>query len=187
MVDDTKNDDAQAPKRLTVGRRITAELCELAALITRGAIQSTLLAARLRELAEEADGGKQQSLPGITSPLDRAIKAESATIDRVFAEWQKLLNHPKARKTDERKDLVRARLREGYTELELLSAIRGLSMSEWHIKNDQTEFDIVMREGTRVEKFMRIASGAVVNLEGDPEADRLREQASGRFDEQGVE
>ena len=48
--------------------------------------------------------------------------------------------------------LVTARLRD-YTETELLDAVRGLCMSDWHRANDRLDISLALRDGARVEQF----------------------------------
>lgn len=53
---------------------------------------------------------------------------------------------------------VKARLREGYTEADLIAAVRGVALSAWHMGDNPSRkrYDdllIVIRDGERVEKF----------------------------------
>jgi hypothetical protein len=60
-----------------------------------------------------------------------------------------------------RRAAVAARLREGYTEEDLIAAARGIALSAWHTGDnpDGKKFDdllVAIRDGERVERFRDI-------------------------------
>lgn len=105
-----------------------------------GALSSEI--ARLRAMLEETGG--------------RTVLAED--VRAVFDAWQTECGHTRAKLTQDRRQKVRARLREGYTRQDLIQAVRGAARGAYvdarGIKWD--DLSLICRDGTHVERFMAI-------------------------------
>jgi hypothetical protein len=101
---------------------------------------------------------------------EEAIKREekkkkdmcSPDILRVFTFWQTRLNHPKALLTNDRKGVIAARLKDGYSVEDLEKAIEGCRSSSYHMgQNDQGQIydsiGLILRNGSKVEQFIGYA------------------------------
>lgn len=85
----------------------------------------------------------------------------------LFAEWLTATNRNpnQNRLSDKRIGMVRARLRDGYTQSQLSEAIRGIAGSAWHAGQNPNgtrydTFEFVMRSGENVEKGCEFAAAA---------------------------
>lgn len=101
---------------------------------------------------------KASSADADTGESSKKAVQEREDIKRVFALWQREMNHPKARLDAKRTGRIRARLREGFTPDELEAAIRGAKLSTWHMGEnpDGKVFDgieTILRDAAQVEKF----------------------------------
>lgn len=84
--------------------------------------------------------------------------AERETVRRVFRHWQSALDHPNAKATPERIAKIRSRLRDGYTEADMVAAIDGCAGSKFHRGENEsgTKYDdltLILRNGSTLEKF----------------------------------
>lgn len=84
--------------------------------------------------------------------------SDAPIVDRVFSHWQSKCSKPKARRTPQRVAKIRARLREGYPEADLLAAIDFVAASDFHRgANDRgqryDDLELILRDGTHVEKY----------------------------------
>ena len=91
--------------------------------------------------------------------VDTRRKKTKKDVERVFEFWQRTLDHPKAILTKERKNLIAARLEEGYGIADLEQAILGCKASPYHNgKNDTGAIyhgiDLIFRNGSHVERFI---------------------------------
>ena len=82
----------------------------------------------------------------------------TAIVRRVFRYWQDKLDHPAAKATPERVAKIRQRLRDGYSETDLLAAIRGCASSPFNVGENPsgTRYDdltLILRNGSMLEKF----------------------------------
>lgn len=90
---------------------------------------------------------------------DLSPKADD-TVNRVFNYWLSVMNKTAASKlTPKRRTCINARLKEGYSESQILQAIDGCSRSSHHMgKNDQgTVYDcltLICRSGDKLEWFI---------------------------------
>lgn len=84
----------------------------------------------------------------------------TAIARRVLVEWATAVgrNLDRARMTAERLSAVKGRLKEGFSEEELIYAVRGIALSSWHMgENPESkkwnDMSLALRNGTNVEKF----------------------------------
>ena len=88
-------------------------------------------------------------------PDDSATQPDADVIGRIFERWRTVTGHALAKRIPSRVRVVRARLREGYTEQDLADAIDGVALDPWpdRRKNNNDDLKYVLRDGTTVEKF----------------------------------
>lgn len=93
-----------------------------------------------------------------SGPESAAKLAERETVRRIFQHWQYTCDHPKAKATPERIAKIRQRLRDGYTEADIIAAINGCAASPFHRGENEnaTRYDdltLILRNGSTLEKF----------------------------------
>ena len=91
------------------------------------------------------------------------ITKNAGTAERVMEAWVEATGRSagKVKLNAKRRAAVAARLREGYTEQDLIAAARGIAMSAWHTGDnpDGKKYDdllVAIRDGERVERFRDI-------------------------------
>lgn len=109
---------------------------------------------REKEVEKEKNFVEQQAA---RPPAERNTRADQAAA--VFAHWQKVMGHSKAKLDAKRQRLIEARLKDGYTVEDLCNAITGCSLSPYHMgQNEQgTRYDgidLICRDGGKVDKFL---------------------------------
>lgn len=88
------------------------------------------------------------------------------SVRAIFDYWQSVMGKANGtRLTSGRRDKIKARLKEGYTEDQIKQAITGCSKSEFHMgKNDQgiryNDIDLICRNGQKVEQFIGYLTSA---------------------------
>lgn len=108
------------------------------------------------------------------------------TIETIFDFWRKTLNHNRAKLDDARKKIIRKALRDGYSETDLLDAITGCSMSEWHMgkNNRSTKFDslgLILKSSDNIDKFIAIKTQGGARAGRDAEIDAISQSAVDEF------
>lgn len=93
-----------------------------------------------------------------SGPESAAKLAERETVRKIFQHWQYTCDHPKAKATPERVAKIRQRLRDGYTEADIIAAINGCAASPFHRGENEnaTRYDdltLILRNGSTLEKF----------------------------------
>jgi hypothetical protein len=94
-----------------------------------------------------------------TRPRAATFKPE---IEEVFTYWQQAMGKGTATLTPQRRDKIRIRLKDGYTVEQLQAAIDGCRASPHNMgDNDRSrpfnDIELILRNGTNVEKFMELA------------------------------
>lgn len=114
----------------------------------------------------------------------------TAEAKEVFAYWVERTGHSRAQFTDERKRVIVARLRQGYSVAALKHAIDGCMTSTYHVEHDYIELTLICRNGEKVEWFSRKAGDMATEdtANEDPRIPKLKEQmrearAKGKRDE----
>jgi hypothetical protein len=82
---------------------------------------------------------------------------------KVFAHWQDVMNHPKARLDRKRRAAIASRLKDGYTVDDLKRAVDGCRASAWHQGKNKDgkifdDVELICRNAVNVERFAGIAS-----------------------------
>jgi hypothetical protein len=171
---------------------LVAELAGLIRSVAQGGVSAPEVAAELRRIA----AGLEAIVLPTKRTVARATAIEVAAFGRVFARWREVCDHPTAKATAGRKRKVLARLREGYTETDLLAAIEGCALSAYHMgENDtQTRYDgleQICHSGDKVERFRRIyedhGGGPAASTEEDPRIARKTAEAEKALAEGRIE
>lgn len=100
----------------------------------------------------QQDAHKQRKKQPVTSGED---------VSAVFIHWKAVMGHDRAKLDAKREKAIKARLKDGYTVLELCEAVDGCKASPFHQgdNKDRTKYDdieLVCREAKNVDKFRRI-------------------------------
>lgn len=112
-------------------------------------------------LETEAEAYKQETEEETESPSSG--KPDQPVPSRViFDYWREVHNHPKARLDDKRRKLINARLSDGYTVEDLMTAIDGCKASLFHQGDNRDGkvydgLDLICRDGAHVDQFIKIA------------------------------
>lgn len=91
------------------------------------------------------------------NPISRAARSDE--INEVFDCWRQTMGHHRSALDDKRNKLITARLKDGYTVEQLCNAIRGCSLSPWHMgDNDNGRkydgLDLILRDAAKVDQFI---------------------------------
>jgi hypothetical protein len=133
-------------------------------------------------VAQQAHLQPQQA----TQPAPRANPHREAVL-RIFDHWRRACDHPQARLTQDRATRIQARLREGYTEQDVLAAVDGCAGSPFHRGENEsaTRYDdltLICRNGSTLERFRDMAPSSqqpahvVAPVQVDPEQVELDRQ-----------
>lgn len=100
--------------------------------------------------------------PDIKTNVAQA-KPSAPECAEVFAFWQQAMNSPRSVLDEKRKKLIKTALKNGYTKDQLFDAIRGCSMSAFHMgENDRglkyNGLDLILRNAEHIDKFIDIAA-----------------------------
>lgn len=142
-------DDAAEAMRLLAMASVAVSMGKLAPSVVVGALAGIL---------DISSKSQLPLLPAEASVERRSKRDDTAAVMRIFEHWKRSLDHPHARLTPERVRVIRARMREGYTERQIMGAINGCAASPFHTgENDQgTRYDdltLICRSGSNVERF----------------------------------
>lgn len=109
---------------------------------------------------------KEQTIPSKAEParvLELVQPEEVDGVAKLFAVWQEVTGHPRARLDDKRKAILR-KAAKAYGIEDCERAIRGIARSDWHMGRDQgtggknyNELDNVFRSAAHVERFIALA------------------------------
>jgi len=132
-------------------REIAARLSGLVHASLVGRLRSSEIVAELRAVADWIEGGTKPARP-VKEEVTTQVELE------LFQYWVARFNKPRTRFTPERRRVLRARLRDGYTPEDIRRAIDGCKASPFHNgENDrETEYNditLICRNGTNVERF----------------------------------
>lgn len=150
-------------------KHIAAELQKVPDWVRETVVKAIKSSPDLRDDAESF-GILTQPLPNTSKRRrEEEVEGESEAekeiatdVAAVFAEWQIVLNHPKAKLDKTRSTKIKARLKD-YTVDELRNAIKGVSKSPYHLgENDAgTRYDgisTIFKNADQVDKFIALAN-----------------------------
>ena len=98
------------------------------------------------------------------SCADAPVVSSSPEVGTAFAYWQAALNHPTAKLTPKRKKLIEARLKDGYTLVDIQKAIDGCRASPFHMGQNEggtvyDDIELICRNGEKLESFISRSNG----------------------------
>lgn len=84
---------------------------------------------------------------------------DASSVAEVFAHWKSIMGHDRARMDLKRAQVIRDRMRDGYSTEDLCLAIEGCASSAWHMgENDRrTVYDsitLILRDADHTDKFI---------------------------------
>lgn len=132
------------------------------------------------------EGTKTSLFANEGSEAEEEERGLTEIAQRVLSEWVNAVGKEPGRVKMNAKRLaaVKARLKEGYTEEDLIEAVRGLGQSAWHMGNnpERKRYDdllLAIRDGERVERFRDLyeAGGDVMPDPSLPSETEAVEQA----------
>ena len=102
------------------------------------------------------------------APAKVAGAARNETAQRLFTYWQEQCQHQRAKMTPERGRCIVARLKEGYSEADIRSAIDGAARAA-HV-NDETgqrydDITLICRNGSKLESFIARSGNGVSEVD----------------------
>lgn len=161
--------DADILARLADVLAHAAAQCAALALEARATMPTQPAAASQRPPQPEPVAAEVEAPQAAPEPAQAAPEADhKAAARRIFEYWAKRTSHDRARFTPERARKVLSRLRDGYSEHDILRAIDGCASSPWHNgsadNSDGTRYDdleLICRTGAKLERFMELSSGAL--------------------------
>ena len=111
-------------------------------------------------VSESVPASDKNNLPVATQPrADKpAQNNHAAAIRAVFDHFKDGHNHPRARLSENRKKLIRARINDGYSAEDLQLALDGLHLSKWHVENGNVTLEYGLRNSDKIEKLQAVAS-----------------------------
>lgn len=95
------------------------------------------------------------------TPEETALARERADTIECFEYWRERTNHPQAKLTEERKRVIRARRRDGYTIEQIRQGIDGAALNPPRDRDSGVVYDdltSVCRNGAQLERYMERAT-----------------------------
>jgi hypothetical protein len=88
----------------------------------------------------------------------------SSKVPGIFAHWQAVMDKPNSKLTPDRRARIITRMREGYSAEDIMAAIDGCRASAWHMGENPrgaqyNDFDLICRNGSKLEQFMAAKDG----------------------------
>lgn len=132
---------------------VVSTLAELIRRTALGDIGPGALVSELRELAETIEGKGNGAEP--VAPKNQEMLEAWG---RIFNRWKAQVGK-NAKKTAGRRQKVIARLRAGYSEAAIKTAIDGCLADEWCIEKGKTDLVYICQSDERLEEFIEKAGG----------------------------
>ncbi len=162
---------------LSRARKISIRLSSLLQGYLTGRLDEPGLARKLKALARDIEGDALTNPPAAPDP------GVEAQVVRIFKQWRRRMNKTETTKlTDGRRRVILARLKEGYTEEQMLGAIDGCAASEFHMGGNETktaynDLTHILRNGEKLEQFQEQREEQDPTSHVDPEIQRLQQLA----------
>jgi len=101
----------------------------------------------------------EPSDPALARPLQ--VTPATAVFQRYIDGWKTHVGGTRPPVlTEKRRNLIKSRIRDGFTHEDLLLAVAGIWLSTWNVSHAQHDFDLVLRDAAHVEKFRALAAPA---------------------------
>lgn len=152
-------------------------------LKVRNAEEAAALANALGAARQESSGRGRSAIDRWTQQIQRLLPAavevppnvftldghphvsesEATTIQSIFDHWRDVMAKPRARLDDKRRNLIRRRLRESFSEADLRAAIDGCRASPWHQGENESgtryvELSLIFWSAEHIERFGELAT-----------------------------
>jgi len=119
----------------------------------------------------------------ITETVNRATSNE---VTNIFEFWKNKLNHNRAKLDDKRENAIKKALKIGYSTQDLIDAIYGCSLSDFHMGvNDKStkydSIDLIFRDADQIDKFIGIFTQGGAKAGKDAELDSISQRAIDDF------
>jgi hypothetical protein len=137
-------------------RAVGAAMADMVRRLLTGELGRSGIVKELRALADQVDGSGDA---GDSADAKEAKASLEAAWLRIFAYWQRACAKDRSRATPERKRVVMARLKDGYTEADIKRAIDGAANSEFHAEGGYNDLTLICRNGAKLESFAERAGG----------------------------
>ncbi|MDP7921557.1 YdaU family protein [Acinetobacter baumannii] len=99
-------------------------------------------------------------------PAEKPKENFKNEIQEVFEFWKDTFNkNDRTVLSNDRKNKIKARLKEGYTSQDLKQAVIGCSKSSFHIEKNFTDIELICRSAKHVDQFLDIANSSQVSDE----------------------
>lgn len=106
----------------------------------------------------------QEPITNNQEPEEKNTTAQSARRDQVasvFDHWRQVMSHQKSVMDAKRRKLIESRMKDGYTEEDLKSAIDGCARSSFHMGDNERQqrydgLDLILRDAAHVDKFLSL-------------------------------
>ena len=114
--------------------------------------------------SEKSAHRTSHSFEPVKEPVNKLNTSEVSPVDSIFNHWKARMNHPRARLDDRRKKLIRAALKLGYSETELITAVDGCAKSPYHMAQDgrnttvYDDIELILRDAKHIDQFLKINS-----------------------------
>ncbi len=94
----------------------------------------------------------------------------SSEVRDIFVYWQTVMGKQRSRLTGDRRGKIEARLREGYSVDEIKKAIDGCRNTPWNMGENPNgkqynDFDLICRNGSKLEQFIAAGDGPKTGLQ----------------------
>lgn len=170
-------------KPLAPARKLIADLSRLIALIAEGRRDAPAIARELQKLSDFAAGIAP------TKAQEKNAKDTKKEEDEIFVYWRTAAGKSKATFTPQRRQKLRARLREGYSVAAIKRAIDFICTDPFHTGDNESgksyvDLELICRNATKLEQYIDRGGGNDVGPETganeETQAAILRAQAQSK-------
>lgn len=144
-------------KPLAPARKLISDLSRLVSAIAEGRKDAPTIARELQKLSDFAAGIAP-------AKAQENVKDTKAQEDEVFVYWRKATGKPKASFTAQRRQKVRARLREGYSVVSIKKAIDFVAGDSFYNGDNDAgkaylDLELICRNATKLEQYIERGGG----------------------------
>ncbi len=114
------------------------------------------------------------------------VQVRYEQVQRVFDYWRIRMAHKRAKLDEKRRKKIRMRLDDGYTEQDLIDAIDGCGLSDFHSgRNDRNtaynDIELICRDAKHVDMFIALAEKVKVRKALAEQAARTKKEEDERL------
>ena len=149
-------------------------------VVSSGVLAESLLSAVPEKSRVETEKEEETE----TETETEAPSARRDQVASVFDHWKTVMNHPKSSLDAKRRKLIAGRMKEGYGEDDLKSAINGCSKSAFHMGDNERQqrydgLDLILRDASHIDKFLSLDRNppvAIPPIKSSPKGESFRER-----------